>query len=94
MDANPWAAIVDMSISKGSTRWIRLISSNNWELLLNDTMGGSIYNLEGIEVFFSNDGQAFGIDPNGIVLWHITTMVSRHPSVLCRPRAGFAGTIG
>jgi hypothetical protein len=46
---------------------------------LNDTLDGSIYFLEGVEVFLSNDGQAFGIDPNGTVLWHIHTAVTDSP---------------
>ncbi|MGD0819088.1 MAG: hypothetical protein ABR986_11945, partial [Methanomassiliicoccales archaeon] len=51
--------------------------SNNWEIMLNDTWGGSMYYLEGVEVFMSNDGQAFGIDPNGTVLWHVYTAISQ-----------------
>lgn len=56
-----------------------LNASNDWNIILNDTLDGSIYFLEGVEVFLSNDGQAFGIDPNGTVLWHIHTAVTDSP---------------
>ena len=53
--------------------------SNNWNILLNDTYGGAMYSLGGVEVFLSNDGQVFGIDPNGTVLWHIHAGVTNSP---------------
>jgi hypothetical protein len=48
-------------------------ASNSWMVLLNGTQGGSVHVLKGIEIFLSWDGQAYGIDPNGSVRWHVQT---------------------
>jgi hypothetical protein len=59
-----------------------LNKSNDWTVLLNDTYGGAMYFLEEVEVFLSNDGQAFGLDPNGTVLWHINIIVTGSPQCM------------
>ena len=35
-----------------------------------------MYDLDGIEIFMSSDGPAFGLDPNGSALWRMDTGVS------------------
>jgi hypothetical protein len=50
--------------------------SSNWNVLLNDTQHGTIYEMDGMEFFVSSDGQAFGLDENGIVLWHVDTGIA------------------
>jgi hypothetical protein len=47
--------------------------TKGWIVRLNETWGGSMYDLNGMEIFVSSDGQAFGFDPNGTILWHIYT---------------------
>ena len=53
----------------------RANDSNSWIIYLNDTWGGTLYSLNGTMIFMSSDGQAFGLDPNGSILWHISTEV-------------------
>jgi hypothetical protein len=53
-----------------------LNDSDCWNIFLNNTRGGSMYDLDGIEIFMSSDGPAFGLDPNGSALWHTDTGVS------------------
>ena len=50
-----------------------LNNSNSWNIFLNDTMSGEMYDLKGMEIFIAGDGQGYGIDPNGSILWHIQT---------------------
>lgn len=52
-----------------------LNDSNSWNVLINDTWGGLVYDLGGTEIFLSADGQAFCFDPNGTMLWRISTGV-------------------
>jgi hypothetical protein len=56
-------------------------SSRGWNVMLNDTQHGSIYEMDGMEFFLSSDGQAFGLDSNGKILWHINTGIA--DSQLC-----------
>lgn len=63
-------------------------SSNSWTIFLNDTWGGSMYELNGTEIFVSSDGQAFGLDPNGSLLWHIDTGVTGTTKSCVDPESG------
>jgi outer membrane protein assembly factor BamB len=54
----------------------RANDSNSWVVYLNDTWGGTMYELNGSEIFVSSDGQAFCFDLNGSILWHIDTEVT------------------
>jgi hypothetical protein len=48
-----------------------LNDSESWNVLLNDTWGGSMYDLGGMEIFVSSNGHAYGLDTNGSILWNI-----------------------
>ena len=53
-----------------------------WNVLLNDTWGGSVYEVGGVVMFVSNDGQVYGFDVNGTILWQIHTTVYDTPQCL------------
>ena len=43
-----------------------------------------MYDLGGVEVYVDGNGQAFGLDPNGSILWHIETgIVGTWQSQIC-----------
>jgi hypothetical protein len=63
-------------------------SSNSWTTYLNDTWGGSLYELNGTEMFVSSDGQAFGLDSNGTILWHTDTAVTGTARSYVDPESG------
>ena len=63
--------------------------SNDWSITLNDTYDGSMYSLAGVEVFLSNDGQAFGLDPrDGTVLWHMQFYINGSPQCVSDQELG------
>ncbi len=62
--------------------------SNSWNILLNDTWGGSMYDLEGIEIFVSSNGQAYCMDPNGSILWHIDGGLTGSSGCAINPELG------
>jgi hypothetical protein len=63
-------------------------SSKSWTIYLNDTWGGSMYEMNGTEIFVSSDGQAFGVDPNGSLLWHTDTGVTGTTRSYVDPESG------
>ena len=67
----------------------RANDSNSWIDYLNDTWGGSMYELNGTEIFVSSDGQAFGLDSNnGSIHWHTDTEVTGTTSSDVDPELG------
>ena len=86
--SQPWGGNAQYDYVEAVFKEDRNNASNCWMVLLNGTMGGSMHNLNGMEIFVSNDGEAYGLDANGSILWHIQTGFDASPETIIEDDLG------